>query len=234
MSAMASSDRPVERVEVPHDVALPADEPIPRPIPIRMPVVSQAAAIEPPRVRTDPPIRLAAFSNSRPVEPRPAPKPAVAAIVDRPAALPASLAAEPIPAATVPVAVPAAVPAVLPRAEAIPPPARPPAPESAVQTVLARYRDAYDGLDAGAARAVWPSVDHKALSKAFDRLEQQQLLFDACEISVTGARAAASCRGVASYWPRVGNKARRDEQREWEFKLSKVGDAWRIDSVFAR
>ena len=129
--------------------------------------------------------------------------------------------------------VPAAVPSAPARTEIASPVVRPPAPESAVQTVLSRYRDAYGDLDAGAARAVWPSVDHKALSKAFDRLEQQQLLFDSCEVSVTDARAVASCRGVATYIPRVGNKDRRDDRRQWEFTLRRVNDAWLIDTVSA-
>jgi hypothetical protein len=114
------------------------------------------------------------------------------------------------------------------------PAVRPPAPESAVQTALSRYRDAYGDLDAGAARAVWPSVDHKALSKAFDRLEHQQVIFDSCAISVSDAHAVASCVGVATYIPRVGNKVRRDDRRQWEFTLSRVNDAWLIDTVSAR
>ena len=253
ISAVTSSDRPVSFAGMTHDVVLTADEPI-RP---RMPIVTQTVATEPPRVpmnaprarpdappvRPDPPVRLAAFSTSRPVEPRPvAPRPAsapaIAPSVENPVALPGSLAAEPRSASAVAAAVPAPVPppvsAAPPRAESVRPVVRPPAPENAVQTVLARYRDAYDDLDAGAARAIWPSVDHKALSKAFERLEHQQLIFDSCDISVTDARAVASCRGVASYIPRVGNKARRDDQRAWEFTLSRVNDAWLIDTVSAR
>ena len=246
ISATASKDAPVERAAAAaHDVVLAADAPMPAlPMPIQPPApsdepsgpdhVTQAVAIEAPRVRTDPPVRTVAFSRPRPVEPRPTPAPALATIVDGPAALPASLAGEPRPAVAVPAAVAAAVPPAPPRADAIRPPVRPPAPESAVQTALSRYRNAYGDLDAGAARAVWPTVDHKALSRAFDRLEQQQLIFDSCEISVTDARAVASCRGVASYVPRVGNKDRRDDRREWEFRLSRVDDAWLIDTVSAR
>ena len=240
ISARTSNDQPLEHAAVAHDVVLVADAPIPipPPVPSEEPAapdnVTQAVAIEAPRVRTDPPIRIAAFSRPQPVEPRPTPKPAVATMVDAPAALPASLAGEPRPAVAAPAAVPAAVPSAPARTETTLSPVRPPAPESAVQTVLSRYRNAYDDLDAGAARAVWPSVDHKALSKAFDRLEQQQLVFDSCEISVTDARAVASCRGVATYIPRVGNKARRDDRRQWEFTLSRVNDAWLIDTVSAR
>jgi hypothetical protein len=109
-----------------------------------------------------------------------------------------------------------------------------PAPERAIQTVLSRYQTAYRELDAGAARAVWPSVDTKALRKAFDRLEQQDLTFDSCEIAVSDVRAVASCRGRAWYVPRVGSKGPHDDQRQWEFTLSKVDEAWLIDKVSAR
>ena len=113
-------------------------------------------------------------------------------------------------------------------------PLRPPAPETAVQTALGRYRAAYQALDAGAARAVWPSADTRALRKAFEGLEKQELVFDSCQVSVSDARAMASCRGIASYVPRFGNRARRDDQRQWEFTLTRVDDAWLIDTVLAR
>jgi hypothetical protein len=101
--------------------------------------------------------------------------------------------------------------------------------------VLTQYRTAYRALDAGAARAVWPSVDAKALRKAFDRLEEQDLTFNFCLIAFSGdVRAVASCHGSARYVPRVGNKDPHDDQRQWEFTLSKVDDAWQIDTVFAR
>lgn len=242
-SATTSSDRPPERVEAAHDVVLTAAEPIPIPIPTPSPAPSDdrpvpeavsapedvtpavvrdtaRVRIEAPRPRMDAPVRATSVSASRSVEPPPIPEPTIAP----------SLAGEARPVAVVAAAAPAA-PA---RVESSAPAVRPPAPEALIQGVLSRYRNAYEGLDAGAAREVWPSVDHKALSKAFERLEQQQVVFDACAIAVTEARAVASCRGVASYVPRVGNKARRDDQRQWEFTLSRVDDAWRIDSVFAR
>jgi len=77
-------------------------------------------------------------------------------------------------------------------------------------------------------------VDTKALRKAFDRLERQDLSFNSCQIAVSDVRAVASCDGFASYVPRVGNKGPHDDQRQWEFKLSKVDDMWLIDTVSAR
>jgi len=238
MSATTSSDRPPERVEAAHDVVLAA-EPISIPSPAPSddrpaPAVTSAPddvtpavvrdeprlRIDAPRPRIDAPVQAASVSVSRSVEPPPIPESTLAP----------ALGGETRPV----VVVAAAVPAAPARVESSAPVVRPPAPEALIQGVLSRYRNAYEGLDAGAAREVWPSVDHKALSKAFDRLEEQHLYFTSCEIAVTDARAVASCHGVASYVPRVGNKARRDDQRAWEFKLSKADDAWLIDSVSAR
>jgi hypothetical protein len=104
----------------------------------------------------------------------------------------------------------------------------------AIQDVLGRYRSAFNELDAGAASAIWPSLDTKALRRAFEHLEQQNLVFDTCQIAVTEARAVASCGGTARYVPRVGNKTLRDDRRHWEFNLRKIDDVWLIDTVSAR
>ena len=104
----------------------------------------------------------------------------------------------------------------------------------AIQVVLGRYRTAFSDLDAHAATAVWPSVDAKALQRAFGRLERQNLTFDTCQIAVKEARAVASCGGTARYVPSVGNRSRHDERLKWEFNLRKVDDAWLIDTVSAR
>lgn len=103
--------------------------------------------------------------------------------------------------------------------------------ESAVQTVLNRYRSAYNGLNAGAAKAVWPSVDVKALSRAFDRLESQEVDFSGCQISVDSTRATAACNGNARFVPKVGNKAARREPRTWTFEMRKTNQQWTIDKV---
>jgi hypothetical protein len=100
--------------------------------------------------------------------------------------------------------------------------------------VLSRYRTAFRDLDAGAAQAVWPGVDAKALRKAFERLERQDLSFNSCQVAVREVRAVASCQGTATYVPRVGNRDRHDERLRWEFNLRKIDDSWLIDSVSAR
>jgi len=187
-----------------------------------------ASGREATRVRRDPPIQSASASSPGTAEPVPIVEPAAAPLLGS-LTPPASLPVEPSPV----VAVAAALPS--PRAEvsAAPVP-RMPAPETAIQTVLAQYRTAYGDLNAGAARVVWPNVDAKALRKAFERLEEQRLIFNSCQIAVSNVRAVASCDGSVRYVPRVGNREPHDDRRQWEFKLSKVADVWQIDTVAAR
>jgi hypothetical protein len=195
-----------------------------------VPKTREAVAIresrrEPPSVRLDPQIQRVSVSSPAPAELPPIVEPPIAPLLGSPP--PASPRVELRPVVDVPATLPR------PEASAAPVPRMPP-PEAAIQSALSRYQTAYRDLDAGAARAVWPSVDSKALSKAFDRLEQQDLFFDSCQIAVNDVRAVASCQGFARYVPRVGSKAPRDDQRQWEFKLSKVADIWLIYTVSAR
>ena len=106
--------------------------------------------------------------------------------------------------------------------------------ESAVRTVLDRYRIAYSGLDVEAARAVLPSVDAKALGRAFDRLESQELAFDFCLIAVNGNRATAACGGDTRFVPKVGSRTQRVESRKWTFEMRKTGEQWTISGVDVR
>ena len=99
---------------------------------------------------------------------------------------------------------------------------------------LNRYQDAFSTLDANAAHAVWPSVDVKALAKAFDQLEAQTFDLEGCDITVTGARAEADCAGNARYVRKVGNRALRVEPRRWRFTLRQTSDQWVIATVDAR
>ncbi len=121
----------------------------------------------------------------------------------------------------------AAAPAVAP-ASAIGPVRR---EETLVSSVLDRYARAYDALDASAARAVWPSVDERALARAFAGLESQHVSFDDCSIDVRGETANASCRGLASYVGKVGSREPRTEPRQWTFELRRDGEAWTIQSA---
>ena len=103
---------------------------------------------------------------------------------------------------------------------------------ASVREALSRYGAAYSRLDATAARAVWPSVDARALGRAFAELRSQRITFDDCDIAVDGARARAACRGATTYVPRAGDQSPRTEARAWRFELEKGRDAnWHIASA---
>jgi hypothetical protein len=55
-----------------------------------------------------------------------------------------------------------------------------------------------------AAHEICPTVDRKALGKAFGQIDEQNLELEACETSITGVRAVASCDGTARYVPKSG------------------------------
>ena len=144
-----------------------------------------------------------------------------------------------------PVETPAPLTRTLPPSETPPSPTIAPAPivvvapeptvsradVAAVRAVLDRYQTAFSDLDARTAKAIWPSVDERALGRAFGQIQEQQIVFEACDVDVVGQRAAAACGGQASYVPRVGNKAARVEARRWAFTLRKTGDGWIIEAI---
>ena len=104
----------------------------------------------------------------------------------------------------------------------------------AIQNVLGRYRIAFNNLDAGAALAVWPTVNEKTLAKAFEGLESHDLSFQSCQIELFSVLAEAACSGSARYVPKVGSRTPRAEARRWRFSLRKASGGWLIDSVDAR
>jgi hypothetical protein len=103
-----------------------------------------------------------------------------------------------------------------------------------VQSVIDRYRQAFDALDASAVAGFWPTVDSRALSRAFAQLDSQQLHFDRCDIQLAGTRAFASCRGYAQLVRKAGSQDPRTESRQWTFTLGEVKDQWVILGVDAR
>lgn len=105
------------------------------------------------------------------------------------------------------------------------------ADEARIHETLGAYAGAYDRLDALAAQAVWPTVDRRALSRAFSALEAQSIELGACDIRTNGTTATAICRGNASYVTKVGRRERQEEPRRWDFTLQKTGDRWSISSV---
>jgi hypothetical protein len=165
------------------------------------------------------PVRAATTDAAPPVEtlPEPEPRATAAVIEDR---------ASPAPA-------PAAV-AVTPAVHVDPPPGEPiRRDEDHIRAALTQWRTAYSSLDAGAARAVWPSVDARALERAFQDLKSQDLRFDRCELTVNGGSAQAACRGRAVYVPRFGNQSPKTAPREWTFELEKRDERWTIASARA-
>ncbi len=143
------------------------------------------------------------------------------------------LVAEPKPPAPAPIdtaeRAPAAAPVAVVAAHAAPVPGD----EDHIRAALTRWRTAYSELDAGAAREVWPSVDARALERAFQALKSQDLRFDRCDLTVHGGSAQAACTGRAVYVPRVGNQSPRATPREWTFELKKLDQRWTIASARA-
>jgi hypothetical protein len=99
-----------------------------------------------------------------------------------------------------------------------------------VRAVLSRYESAYSQLDAAAAARLYPAVDRKALSRAFNTLSSQQIQFADCRIQVGTSTAHATCAGTASWTPKVGGGSR-EQSRRWQFDLKQVSGDWQIGAV---
>lgn len=99
---------------------------------------------------------------------------------------------------------------------------------ASIYATLGQYRAAYQRLDVNAARAVWPSVDTRALARAFRGLREQEVVFKDCNLAIKTAEATAICGGRATFVTRVGSQTPRSEPREWTFRLKKAGDVWMI------
>jgi hypothetical protein len=198
----------------------PARETTPPLAPRPYSVAASAITTPPPVTTPEREEKLAPRVEERPLGPPSPPSPPVIAAT----AAPAVPVASPAPPVTTPTPAPSA---------SAPTPA-PTADSRAVAVVLNRYQQAFSAMDVGAAHAVWPSVDVKALAKAFDQLEEQTFDLVGCNITVAGIRAEADCGGNASYIRKVGNRAMRVEPRHWRFRLRQANDAWVIDAVDAR
>jgi hypothetical protein len=189
-------------------------------------------------------------------------RPTAAASPTDAAVIPAPAAAESVAANTVPTPA-AAMPGEIARAPAsapspdaaseapsrapVSPPVADPAPpadialpageESAsdgIAEALKHLQIAYERRDATLAKEVWPTVDERALARAFDGLRSQSVTFDRCQLNVSGAAGEVECRGVTRYVPRVGGQYQRVESRQWRFRVEKAADSWLITSAAAR
>ena len=99
-----------------------------------------------------------------------------------------------------------------------------------VLAVLHEYSRAYERLDVGATKAVYPTIDARRLQRAFQELQGQHLRFANCgvNISSSGAGANARCTGDATYRPKVGSRVVRLTNLEWTFSLARDGSGWQI------
>lgn len=102
------------------------------------------------------------------------------------------------------------------------------AQEQVVRDVLDRYASAFERLDVRAAKAVRPTLDDRALQRAFEQLDAQQVRFASCSYSISERDANARCRGSATYRPKVGRRVVHVAGREWTFNLSKDDGGWQI------
>jgi hypothetical protein len=105
--------------------------------------------------------------------------------------------------------------------------------ELGVRQALDSYERAYEHLDVAATAAVWPSVDRRALARAFETLKFQGVTFTNCAITVADANATARCRGTLEIIRKVGNSMPLTANQEWLFKMRRFGAEWKIDDVAA-
>jgi hypothetical protein len=146
---------------------------------------------------------------------------------------------DPIPVPAAPLAAVAEIPAARTPAPAAVLPAAatgnnntsPPDPavdrERLVRAALTRYENAYSSLNAAAASAVWPSVDRRALARAFEDLNSQTVTLGRCDVRMNGEAAQAECAGRASWTPKVGGGPQ-TATRRWRFELKQNGTDWLI------
>lgn len=207
---------------------VPAD--VSRPSPAAMPPPAEAEPRPPAttgRVGPTPPVQPGSDTPARP-EPSTAPAAVLAA---EQVATPEVLGTASLNLPTEPVAAPPPPPPA-PVAESRPAPP-PPSEESRVRAVLNQFEMAFSTLSASSAAIIWPTVDQRALGRAFGSLESQQVSLGNCTVSVNGPRANANCTGHARWTPKVGGSTR-TEARHWTFDLVNRGSDWKIDSVVVR
>jgi hypothetical protein len=102
-----------------------------------------------------------------------------------------------------------------------------------IRVALNRYQTAYSRLDARAAADVWPSVDRRALQRAFDGLADQTVNLGRCDIRIQPGSAEADCVGTARWTPRVGGGTQ-SAARRWRFHLRHRQGDWIIVSANVR
>lgn len=136
-----------------------------------------------------------------------------------------------------PVAAPpptAANPAVAasPAPRAMPPPVVD--DRESIQLLLQGYRDALTRLDSASAALIWPTVDTRALNRAFSTVSQQEIRFERCSLKLDDQHASALCIGEIYYVRRHGDQTPRTQSTSWRFEFVRRSDRWEIANVDAR
>jgi hypothetical protein len=103
--------------------------------------------------------------------------------------------------------------------------------EASILQVLRRYERAVARKDPLGAKAVWPSLDDRALARAFNDLQSHSLALEGCGVKVDSGGARAICQGVATYLPKVGRRKPITASHEWTFNLARNGGGWHIESA---
>jgi len=105
--------------------------------------------------------------------------------------------------------------------------------QNAVLEILREYTRAYQALDVKATAAVWPSVDRRALTRAFSTLKSHQLELEDCRVTIADTSATSHCRGMVEYVRKIGSDTPRTGYQDLVFKMRKLGGDWFIDEVSA-
>ena len=129
--------------------------------------------------------------------------------VTPPPAVPAAALVNDAPIALPPPARSVAPPATQPPAMVMNPPISAPTPRpdtGEIQAVLGRYRTAFSVLDSAAATAIWPTVDSKALGRAFARLEEQTFNSTTARSPSRACRRSRPVTAVRDMFPRSATR----------------------------
>ncbi|HVS64998.1 MAG TPA: protein kinase [Thermoanaerobaculia bacterium] len=127
---------------------------------------------------------------------------------------------------------PAAAPAPTTAPAQIPQGPDPAADEAGIEAALERYRKAYEALDIRALAAAWPSLDSESrtrIDRGFASYQALSMTIEGCTIDITGSSALARCTVHQEVAPKGGRRLTSD--REVEFRLSRRGDSWVIQSL---
>jgi hypothetical protein len=114
-----------------------------------------------------------------------------------------------------------------------PPPAQPGVVQTAfdapINDALQQYATAYESLDAGQVKKIWPTVDVEGLRRAFRDMRELKVGIDSVKVlSIDGAVARVSCRVLQTLTPKAGTKQTSTVTRV--VRLRRQEAVWLIDS----